>query len=197
MKLRLKYRIALSLLNLLSFTWRINLKNVPFAGKGIIVFWHGYMLPGWFAFKNNDAVAVISLSKDGELLSQLLKIWGFKFIRGSSSQGSKEVLNELIQKAGKKWILMTPDGPRGPIYEMKAGAVIAAQRAQVPLYLCGFTINCKYTFTKSWDKFILPLPFSKINVEYNGPFYIDANLSKEQIDKEIKKLENTLNILYE
>lgn len=197
MKIKLKYRFALLLLNILSITWRVNLKNTQFPKKGIIVFWHGYMLPGWFAFKNRHAFAVISLSKDGELLAQFLKSWGYNFIRGSSSHGSKELLNELIEKANKHMILMTPDGPRGPIYQMKAGAVIAAQRAQVPVYLCGIIVKGKYTFVKSWDKFILPLPFSKIKITYKGPFYIDENLSKEQIDNKIKELENLLNRLYE
>ena len=197
MKIKFTHRIALLLLNLFSFTWRINYKNADFSRKGIVVFWHGYMLPGWFSFKNTKASAVISLSKDGDILSYLLSDWGFEFIRGSSSRGGKEVLDEIITKAKNNWILMTPDGPRGPKQEMKAGAVVAAQRAQVPLYLCGINVYCKYTFKKSWDNFILPMPFSKIDIEYSESIYINPELTKDEIDKKIKELEKKLNEMYQ
>ena len=192
MKMKFTYRLAKFLINILAFTWRIEYKNANFSRKSIVVFWHGLMLPGWYAFKNNNAIAVISLSKDGELLANLLSDWGFDFIRGSSSHGGKDVLNEIVEYSGKKWILMTPDGPRGPRNKMKAGAFIAAQRSGVPVYLCGINVYCKYTFKKSWDKFILPMPFSKIEINYTGPFFIDKNLSRDETDRKIKELENKL-----
>jgi lysophospholipid acyltransferase (LPLAT)-like uncharacterized protein len=197
MKIKFKYRMALLLLNLFAFTWRIVYKGNEPTKKGIVVFWHGFMLPGWFAFKNTEAAAVISQSKDGEILSYLLTDWGFDFIRGSSSKGGKEVLQQIVEQAKGKWILMTPDGPRGPKKEMKAGAIVAAHRAQVPLYLCGIKVFCKYTFKNSWDNFVLPIPFSKIEISYSKPIHIDKNMTKEEISNTIEKIETSLNNLYQ
>ena len=196
MKLKLTYRVGLRLMNILAFTWRLKYNGREPAQKGIVVFWHGFMLPGWFAFKNLNAVAVISRSKDGELLANLLQNWGFEFIRGSSSKGGKEVLQQIIEKASKQWVLMTPDGPRGPRKKMKPGAIVAAQRAKVPLYLCGINVSCKYTFKRSWDGFLLPLPFARIEMVYSEPLFINENLSNEEIDKKIKEFENRLIKMY-
>jgi lysophospholipid acyltransferase (LPLAT)-like uncharacterized protein len=196
MKSKILKKTGLWLMNIIAATWRFQFESPKPAEKGIIVFWHGYMLPGWYAFRNSDAIAVISLSKDGEILADLLKNWGFDFIRGSSSRGGKEVLNEIVNKASDKLILMTPDGPRGPAQKMKAGAVVAAQRAQVPLYLCGIKISHKYTFYKSWDKFALPLPFAKIRISYSDAIMIDENLTNDEINNKILELEEKLNKIY-
>ncbi len=189
-------KAGISIMNIIAKTWRIKYEGDKPQSHGIVVFWHGYMLPGWYAFKNQNAYAVISLSKDGEILADLLKNWGFNFIRGSSSRGGKEVLSEIVEKASDKWILMTPDGPRGPAKKMKAGAVVAAQRTGVPLYLCGIKVSFKYKFSKSWDNFVLPLPFAKITITYSEPIMIKRNLNNEEISSKIPELEKKLNQIY-
>jgi lysophospholipid acyltransferase (LPLAT)-like uncharacterized protein len=80
---------------------------------------------------------------------------------------------------------------------MKAGAVVAAQRAGVPLYLCGIKVYCKYSFKNSWDHFVLPMPFSKIEITYLKPVYIDKDMSNEDISNKIEKLEDDLINLYQ
>ena len=81
-------KLAPSLLNLLSKTWRISVHGEMPKAPCVVAFWHGGMLPVWNVFKNNIAVGVTSLSKDGDMLATLLKMWGFRLIRGSSSRGS-------------------------------------------------------------------------------------------------------------
>ena len=192
----MKYRLIIFLLNLLSKTWRIQTSG--YAGdftKGIVVFWHGSMLAVWKYFAKYQPVAVVSLSKDGEILSRLLSKWGFSLIRGSSSRKGKEVLEEIVKATSEKLILMTPDGPRGPIYVMKPGAVVSASRSGVPIYLCGVKINYKHTFIRSWDKFQLPLPFSRIEINVSQPYFIEKMADKEIIDLKISELQTNLLLL--
>ncbi|GAB1371105.1 DUF374 domain-containing protein [Candidatus Kapaibacterium sp.] len=188
-----KYRLAVQLLNILSKTWRINL-TAPFdyKGKGIVVFWHGLMLPCWKQFSSLKPTAVVSLSKDGEILSSLLQKWKYKLIRGSSSQKGKEVLALVEDACKNNLVLMTPDGPQGPAQKMKAGAVIAAMRSNVPLYLCGVNIIKKKVFARAWDKFQLPLPFSLIEIAVSEPIYIEFTEDKDIINKIIIELESKL-----
>jgi len=191
--LPLKYRIAGILVSILSSSWRIKISGNRPRKSGIVLFWHGYMLPGWLAFKNTGSYAVVSLSKDGRILSHLLSNWGLSLIRGSSSKGGREVLNEITKVCTEHIVLMTPDGPRGPKYNMKPGAVIASVRTGAPVYLCRISIGSKFIFKKSWDNFILPLPFSKVLLDYSKEYYFDNNLTNDEINVEINKLEQELN----
>jgi len=192
-----KNRLAVFLLNILSKTWRIKLNGeLQNDNRGIIVFWHGFMLPVWKYFGKYNPAAVVSLSNDGEILARLLEKWGFSLIRGSSSRKGKEVLADIISASANSLILITPDGPRGPIYEMKAGAVVAASRSENPVYLCGVKIRNKYIFEKSWDKFSLPLPFSKIELTLSEPCFIEKDAEKELINLKISELQTNLLLLY-
>ena len=193
MKLNLSYKIAVSMINLVSKTWRINVTGKIPEKPAIIVFWHGLMLPGWKMFGGKLPYAVVSQSRDGEILSALLKKWGFRLIRGSSSKSGKEVLAEITINSQENYVLMTPDGPRGPIYKMKPGALIASLRTGTPLYFCGIKINRKKIFERSWDKFQLPLPFSKIEITYSQPYIFSKELSREEIAEKIVELERELN----
>lgn len=189
-----KYKIGIFLIDLISKTWRIKLINQFPSENGIVAFWHNVMLPGWFLFRNKKTSALVSSSKDGEILTFLLEKWGYQVVRGSSSKGGKEALEILVNLAkNNNYVLITPDGPQGPNQKMKAGAIIAAQRSKVPLYLCAIYIKRKITFNKSWDKFQFPLPFSKIFVNFTDKIFIEANKNKDEINEMIQLLEKQLN----
>ena len=164
----MKARVASILLRILARTWRFSLHGEFPSSPAVVAFWHDEMLPVWTLFarkkSNLSLSALISLSKDGEILAQLLHDWGYELVRGSSSKGGKEALEQMTTLAARSILLITPDGPRGPRHQMKPGAVIAAQRACVPLYLCRIKTE-GWRFEKSWDKFLLPYPFARIEVE--------------------------------
>lgn len=187
-------KLAPPLINILSKTWLITIKGEMPKVPCVVAFWHGGMLPVWNVFKKQNAVGVTSLSKDGDMLAALLKMWGFRLIRGSSSRGGDEVLKEMIGTAKNSVVLITPDGPRGPRLEMKAGAAISAQRAGVPLVLCGVKIHSKKVLP-SWDLFEIPLPFSKIELRFSEKMFIQQNASREEIDTLLKDCQNRLNTL--
>ena len=194
MKLSFKYKLAVKLLRIISATWRFRVIGAKPQEPSIIAFWHGNMLPAWYFFRKTENFAVVSLSKDGEILSHLLKSWDYNLIRGSSSKKGKEVLDNIIEAAkSNNYLLITPDGPRGPIHEFKAGAVIAAQRSGKSLYLCGVKSNKDLKFQKSWDKFSLPLPFTKIFLQFSEAYRIPENASYDQINSYIEDCGNALN----
>ncbi|MBK8945517.1 MAG: lysophospholipid acyltransferase family protein [Ignavibacteriae bacterium] len=158
----------------------------------VLAFWHGKMIAPWFLFRNTNSSTIISSSKDGSILANILGKWNYDVHRGSSSKGGKEVLESLILSAQNgKNVLITPDGPKGPIHKMKAGAVITAKKSDVPIILLGVSNKNKFVL-RNWDKFEIPKFFSEINLKYSQPYKIDKNLSFEETDKMIKFLEEEL-----
>ena len=190
--MKIKNRLAVCLINALSLTWRFQINgNIP-EKPAIVIFWHGLMLPVWKLFSKRKPVAVVSLSKDGQLLSDLLTKWNYSLIRGSSSKEGKKVLEELSEVAKSNYVLVTPDGPRGPLGKFKAGAIVASHRSHSPLFLVAIKIDFGKIFDKSWDKFQLPLPFSKITINISEGINIPENSTREDIEDIVSKLETQL-----
>ncbi len=155
----------------------------------IVAFWHGTMLLPWYLNRNKNFSALISMSKDGNLLSKILKRWNYNVIRGSSSIGGDVALNIMIDFAkNKNSIAITPDGPRGPAFKLKAGAVVTAKKSGLPLVLLGVGYKSKKKL-KSWDSFQVPLFFTKVKVIFSEPIYIDSNLNYDETSKMIENCE--------
>ena len=169
-------------------------KNSP----AVIGFWHGSMLLGWFLHRprgRRPVAALVSQSEDGEILSATLGHWGFTLIRGSSTIGGKEAMQLMVDAvASGNTLCITPDGPRGPRHQMKRGAVRAAQRSRVPLFLVGIAIKRKREL-KSWDRFEIPLPFSRVSAVYSEPILVSQELQGEALDKFLKEAEARLQLL--
>lgn len=162
----------------------------------VLAFWHGTMLLPWYLFRNKKLSAIVSKSKDGEILTKVLKMWNYDVQRGSSNKDGKEVLNNLIEKANSKYsVAITPDGPKGPVKQMKAGAVIIAKKTNIPLILVGVGFEKKKILSKSWDKFQIPKLFTKAYAVYSQPIFIDSNLTYDETDAKIKEVEKELNDL--
>lgn len=176
---------------LLGKSWRLKIIGPLPPERAVVAFWHGDMMPVWQFFSGQNCVALVSQSRDGGLLASLLERWGFQVIRGSSSRGNKAAWADLLAAAARGRVLITPDGPRGPARQLKAGAVVAAYRAQVPLWLCRVKA-CPAIHGTHWDRFLIPLPFTAITLEF-VPFPVPAAASREEIDVLIKQAEAALN----
>jgi lysophospholipid acyltransferase (LPLAT)-like uncharacterized protein len=158
----------------------------------VFAFWHGTMLLPWYIQRNKKFAALISKSKDGDLLSRVLKHWNYNVVRGSSSSGGDIALGILVDLGrNKKSVAITPDGPRGPEYKLKAGAVITAKKSGIPLILAGAGYQ-KKKYLKSWDKFEVPFFFSKARIILSDAVYVDKNLSYEDTSALIKKCEEEM-----
>jgi hypothetical protein len=161
----------------------------------VVAFWHGSMMLGWYLHRNINFAALVSKSKDGDILAHVLGKWKFKVVRGSSHIGGKEALDMMLDLTQQNFSLtITPDGPTGPVNKMKAGAVVTAKKSKIPLLLLGIGIKSKFVL-KSWDRFEVPKPFTKITAIYSKPMFIDDNLSYDDTSLMIEQCEELLNKL--
>lgn len=183
-------------MDVLCRTLKVKIMNDVRNSENIVfMFWHGSMLMPWFINRERNFVAVVSHSKDGQILTRLLKRFKYKLIRGSSSKDSKDVMNEMQKVlANGNSLAVTPDGPRGPINKMKIGGLIASVRTQKPIVLCG-TAYSKKIVLNSWDKFEIPKPFSKVILVFSDKKYVKQGLLNSDYDKINSELEDELNVL--
>ncbi len=160
------YRLLPLAVTLVARTLRFSWSGERVPKRAIIMFWHGKMLPGWFAARKNRPIALVSASKDGNLLASVLSFWGYKLSRGSTNKGGMDALNaamQAIRRGEADTLVITPDGPRGPRHRFKRGAFLAAKELALPLYMLEIQCHSK-RILKSWDKFEVPLPFSKVTI---------------------------------
>jgi lipopolysaccharide heptosyltransferase II len=161
----------------------------------IYCFWHGNEFPMLMSNQKKSIVIMVSLSKDGELLSKILQSFGYLTIRGSSSKGGKRALIEIV-KYGRKGhnIAFAADGPKGPYHRLKSGVVYAAQKTGMPIIPISCSPKNKIVINQSWDKAIIPLPFSKMVQIYGEPIYVNSD---DVISDKKVLVEKNLNKLFE
>ena len=180
--------VAAGVLRLLCATLRFEEADEPgarpadrFPGEAdVYVFWHRALLLAAYRYRNLGIRILISPSFDGELIARLVERLGFFPVRGSSSRGGATGLIALIRarQAGYK-VAITADGPRGPVYLAKPGAAAAAQRA-------GSTASCFHLhprsawLLRSWDRFLIPKPFSHVRVSWQAPVALSETLAPEE-----------------
>jgi lysophospholipid acyltransferase (LPLAT)-like uncharacterized protein len=189
-------RLGIRLLSWLPYTLHYKIKAAPdLKSTAVIAFWHQYMLAGWFINRKiQNSTALISRSKDGDILASIVEHWGIKQIRGSSSDKGSKVLQMMIESIhDDNTILITPDGPRGPAKFPKPGAVLGAQRSGKSLILCRIQYSLAYMFKKSWDQFLLPLPFTTVYIEYSQPLFIPLECDQQEIDNTLQYVQEFLN----
>ena len=142
----------------------------------IFVAWHGDLLAqpmNYFANRPNGVVkTMISQSKDGEIIAKVYSLLGVESIRGSSSKGATKALISTIReiKSGVD-VALTPDGPRGPRHTVADGVIAIAQKSAARIVVLNTKPTVYWQF-ESWDKFILPKPFGKIDFYMSEPFDI-------------------------
>ncbi|WP_297901829.1 lysophospholipid acyltransferase family protein [uncultured Campylobacter sp.] len=162
----------------------------------VVVFWHGRLAMMSFAYRRwwlrdfgskRRAKVIISDHKDGEIITRVISHFGIGAIRGSSFKGGARALMGAIKeiKSGTD-IIITPDGPRGPLHSVADGAVILAQRLNLDIYALNYEASSFWKF-HSWDEMVLPKPFSRINYSLSAPLNL-AGLSTEVGKEAIKQL---------
>ena len=153
----------------------------------VIAFWHFQMLPLWYALRYLAPAAVVSASRDGELLARYLGSLGYpSVLRGSSSRGGSEVLSAAVAELALRPVLITPDGPRGPARVAKPGAIVAALRAEVPVVVAGWRSDRTLRF-RSWDRMEVPLPFARVDIRYER-FDVGVPTGDRVVEKDLARL---------
>jgi lysophospholipid acyltransferase (LPLAT)-like uncharacterized protein len=194
-------RLVWALLWVLGLTWRYRViaeegvTPVLFgqkAGPQIYCFWHQCVLPCTMYFRRSQAVILISRSFDGELITRILRLFGFGAVRGSSSRGGGEGLMGLqhVIETGRTAIF-TADGPRGPIYQTKMGPIKLAQLTGAPIGSF-YLLPERAWILKSWDRFLSPKPFTRICVSWAQWTNVSGDLGPEEFEPKRQELNAAL-----
>ena len=175
---------------------RAGIMAEPPAPPMLWAFWHNrlFIIPYLFEHftENRRGAALTSASKDGELLAAILACFGVEAIRGSSSRRGASAWRELRRAAQAGFeVAITPDGPRGPRYHVGPGLVLLAQKTQVPI----MPVRVNYSHClrlKSWDGFMIPLPFARVDVIFDTPVAFSAVKDDAAFETERARLETLL-----
>jgi len=175
---------------------RAEVINAPPNERYIGALWHNRLLLFPFVLKRylpqRQGAALISTSRDGAILADLVERFGYEVVRGSSSRKGASAMRQLAEViASGRDVVITPDGPRGPAYELGQGIVFLAQQtgaAVVP-------VNMEYSSCwrlRSWDRFILPKPFAKVRVIFGKPHRVAQTSTEEEFELERERMQNAL-----
>ena len=141
---------------------------------------------------------LISPSVDGEVPAKIVESWGAVAIRGSSNRTGARALKDMYNTIVKDKVspVTTSDGPTGPVHKFKQGAIMLAQLTQSPMLPIAYMAS-RYWELKTWDKFIIPKPFSRIVIAVGEPHSIEKKSNAEKLEEERVKMETTMNNLIE
>lgn len=167
------------------------------AGGGMLVTWHGRtLLPinRWRFRRKLNHFMLVSMSRDGDLQSEVFRQMGYGVVRGSTGRRGVTATREVLAKLEQGGVLsFTPDGPRGPSGVAQPGAVYFAQRSGKPIIPTGITAWPRWQLG-TWDKFMVPRPFSRALWLYGDPIYVssdeDLTAASERVGKAIHDLES-------
>lgn len=196
---------GLAIVKMFTFTHRIcivdpeNESGLLDAGKRLIyISWHQRFFPGITFFAKRRPIAImISQSRDGEYMAHIVKILGWEPVRGSSTRGGREALKKLKALAINGYnIGHIVDGPKGPFGVVKSGLLRIAQATSLPI-VPTITSAQKRWAIGSWDRFMIPKPFSRVIIRFGEPVYVSENLDEAEFEQKRLQVEHRLRELYE
>ncbi len=159
----------------------------------ILTFFHGrqFLQAGFFAGRKIGIMT--SLSRDGELQASVITGLGYEVARGSSSRGGARGLiglGKLMEKGCH--VAFAVDGPRGPIHQVKPGAIYLAKKSGAPVVGVAASARPAKIFSRTWDRYLLPWPFGKGAIVLGDPIYFDDDKSDEAIARDSRILKEEL-----
>jgi lysophospholipid acyltransferase (LPLAT)-like uncharacterized protein len=161
--------------------------------RAILTFWHGWIMPVTYYFRNHDVVPMVSQNFDGEWVARTLENLGLTTVRGSNSRGGLKALSEMVHYLENQMdVAFAVDGPRGPRYQAKMGPVMLARKTGHPI-LCFQVTTSSYWKLNSWDHTRIPRPFSRAVAQFAPPIYVPKDTSKEQMGQYLEKVQQALN----
>ena len=170
----------------------------------IFVFWHSRILMVSYLYKGWGAAILVSKSKDGEIIARILKRQGHEPIRGSTSRHGVRALARLI-KILKEEIrpgVVVPDGPRGPRFKVQPGVITLAQKTGYPIVPFSYSASRIKIFA-SWDRFMLPYPFTEGSVIYGTPISVPWKIDTDgqevyrmRVEEELNRITKTVDDYY-
>lgn len=163
----------------------------------IYVFWHNRILPATWFFRHLGIVVMTSQSYDGEIIARMIQFFGYGASRGSTSRGGSRSLREMAACLAAGFdAAFTIDGPKGPIYEAKPGAIQLAKLTGCPLLPVCQTPQ-HYWELRSWDRFRIPKLFSRGLIAYAPPIYVARDSDAETVAAKQAELQAALDRLHQ
>lgn len=181
--------------SVLGRTWRVKIKTPeaidPFNDQGygrIYCFWHSQLLPLSFVFRNTGKTALVSQSRDGRIAAAVAKCWKHDIVFGSSSHNRLSALRQCVRiLKEKKSIVLTPDGPRGPAEIVKSGVAQIAFLSRAPVVPVVLFTDRSWRL-KSWDRFIIPKPFARVDIILGDPICTQQYSDNEDFTESLRAL---------
>jgi lysophospholipid acyltransferase (LPLAT)-like uncharacterized protein len=188
-------RFYLSLLRLNVNGEEQTFRHVIAHGRVIAALWHQRFLPALAyvaKFRILKAYVMISKSRDGDLIAPIAERLGLEAVRGSSSRGGKEALEIILEAFERKPAAVhIVDGPRGPKGVIKSGLIRMAQvsgASIVPVFVSAE----KAWVLGSWDQFLVPKPFSKVQITWGKPFFVPKDIDPQEFEELRKAIEDIM-----
>jgi lysophospholipid acyltransferase (LPLAT)-like uncharacterized protein len=171
-------------------------KAITSNSKGVYIYavWHQNFIGSTFVHIGQKFTMIVSGSKDGELVATACKKMGYSPVRGSSTRGGKQAMFEMVKKINSGIPgAITVDGPKGPVHVVKPGIVEIARLAKCPILPLSSYPTSYWSFEKSWDKFRVPKPFSKIYLVLGEPIFVQEEISETEFEKIREDIANAIN----
>jgi lysophospholipid acyltransferase (LPLAT)-like uncharacterized protein len=187
------------LVRALGATWRVDQSGIAafdaaIAGGRRCIFaaWHTRLLPLVWTHRGRGIVMLVSRHRDGELITRVIERFGFATSRGSSTRGGEEGVMDLLRWAEEGRLLgITPDGPRGPAGRLKPGLIYLASRSGLPIVPVAAAGRSAWRL-RSWDRFRVPRPFTRVVVAYGDPIVVPPGLDDPALESWRARVETTL-----
>jgi len=161
-------------------------------GQYIMVFWHSRFVLMRFSHPFGKLAVLASMHRDAEMLGRVLERLNVVIARGSSTRGGTAGMRELLRRVRAGYDLaITPDGPKGPRRRIKAGVLTAARITGKPMIAIGFGASRGHRID-SWDRTLVPYPFSRGVFVYSEPMFVPADADEAQLERLREELERTL-----
>lgn len=159
----------------------------------IFTFWHREIFSATWFWRRRGIVVMTSQNFDGEYIARIIQKHGYGAARGSSSRGATQALKAMIRAMRRgKPTAFTIDGPRGPRYVAKPGAVLLAKATGAPIVCFHIAPRQAYTFRKSWDRFQIPYPFSAVAIFIAPPIKVSRDSEEEEQAKKLAEVQAAL-----
>lgn len=158
----------------------------------IYVFWHRSVFLATYFFRERNIAVMTSSSFDGEYIARIIEGFGYKAVRGSSSRGAvRALLGMHTETEAGRSVAFTIDGPRGPVYVAKPGPVLLARNTGVPIFPF-YIAPHKPWLLNSWDRFMIPKPFSRTVLRVGKLIRVPAEIDSQQAQQYHAEMQETL-----
>jgi lysophospholipid acyltransferase (LPLAT)-like uncharacterized protein len=163
-------------------------------GPYILTLWHGRIFYLFYYLRRHpDYFLLISPSEDGDLLANLARLMGYSVIRGSTYKKTVPAARSLIKVLLRNQrVIIVADGSRGPRCVAQLGSVQLSGITGVPVFPMTFGSKNKIVLN-SWDRFVIPIPFTRCTLNFSSPISLARKSSKKNIEEKRLELENSLN----